>query len=194
MTVYSLIAARSASALRAIISSSRLEFFAILRVIVYQRCWLIQNVCRMHLRQLVANRRSEPCASIPLFTGGSIGAVAILMCEQLEGEVPEPFVAGITVIAFMPELGDLDTRQRDRRLESDEIERPGKTPRQIGRQCRDTVCLRRDNGAGNKARNPKHDVAGRDRRRQYPVRGSVRGVSGFRCRHQNVAFGKKVGT
>ena len=91
----------------------------------------------------------------------------------------------------MPELGDLDAWQRDRRFERDQIEWPDKALRQIGRQGRDTVRLRRDNGASDKARNPKHDVAGRDCRRQYPMRGPVRGVSRLRSRHQDVALSEK---
>lgn len=77
---------------------------------------------------------------------------------------------GIAVVTFMPELGDLDTRQHDRGLERDQTERLCEPLGKVGRQGRNTVRLRRHDGAGNKTRNPQQDVGRRDGGGQNPVR------------------------
>src|SRR6266480_7839015 len=53
--------------------------------------------------------------------------------EQLERDFSEPLVAGVTMIALMPELRDLDARQRDRGFKRDKAEWSGEAARQVGR-------------------------------------------------------------
>src|SRR6202035_5286929 len=106
--------------------------------------------------------------------------------KQLKGKVPEPLVAGVTVVTLVPELGDLDTRQCDRGFERKKAERPREALLQIGRQSCHAIRLRRNNGAGNEARHAQHDIGGCDRGWQHAMRGGGRGVSGLRSRPPNV--------
>ena len=69
-------------------------------------------------------------------------------------------MAGVTVVTLMPELRDLDARQRDRGFEGDQTERRRKAPRQVGRQGRNTVGLRGNHGPATKLGTRSMTLAG----------------------------------
>ena len=64
---------------------------------------------------------------------------------------------------------------------------------EVRRQGDEAVGFGRDDGAGNEARNPQHDICRRDLRRQHALRGHVRGMTGLRCGDEDMALGEEAG-